>query len=269
MSNNFFKNCIRCCFDSNRVSGSDKTSTVVDVFFAKTKDLSSSYTGLKKYINLNDKLKADRMYFSEDRDTYLFCHTLLRLVLSRKLRIDPSDLLIINDINNKPGLQGDLLFFNVSHTREAFSFAISDRLKVGIDLEKVDREIDFRSIIKTFFSSGEVKFILEDPDKSQERFFLLWTRKEALLKALGTGIVDKLQEVEVFRDINFLNHESFNNIIDNSFFCDHYIYSEKILNNYFSIAVPARAKIILHHLDIQIIKTLIHELETWFSGKTF
>jgi len=262
MSYKTTNNYICCSFNRGEEYIFEGKNIPVEFYYSETKDIINLYSDLIKYFNESDRIKADKFHFEEERNTWLLCHTLLRMVISAKLNIDHSEIVITRDRNNKPWLQGNQLYFNISHTRESFAFAISDQLPVGVDIEKVDREIDFRSIIKTFFSSGEIKSILEDPGKSRDRFFLLWTRKEALLKALGIGIVDKLKEVEVYRDINFLNQASFNNIIDSSLFCDHYIYSEKIHNNYLSIALPSKSKIEFHMIDIPIIKTLIENFES-------
>jgi 4'-phosphopantetheinyl transferase len=236
---------------------SDESPVIVEAFFAKTKDISSEFFRLKKYIDDMDRLKANKLHFDADRETYLFCHTLLRLILSRKLNYDPLGISIIYDKNNKPRLEGDSLFFNISHTREAFAFAISERSEVGIDLEKVDKNIDFKSIIGSFFSSEERGFILESPFESRNKFFLLWTRKEALLKAIGTGIISNPSHIEVFRQKNILSEKSLDNLVDDSIVCDHYIYSEKILNYYLSVAVPQRAKVLLHQLNVPKIKSYL------------
>lgn len=250
-------NYIRCSFSNGENDCPDGNPVSVEVYFANTIDVLSEYQLLGKFITRDEQFRADRFHFKEDRETWLFCHVLLSCVLAEKLNIDPSDIKIVIDKNNKPWLAGNRLFFNISHTREAFTFVISDRGRTGVDMEKIDRNIDFRSIIETFFSPGEIKFILTDPDKSRDRFFLLWTRKEALLKVLGTGIINKLTDVEVFREMNILKRRSFDNIIDDHFFCDHYLYSEKIFNHYLSVAVPFKAEIFLHHLDAGNVKTIL------------
>jgi phosphopantetheine--protein transferase-like protein len=260
MANISFDNCIRCCFDLSQDENLKEGTIPIEIFFAETKDLISEYKELKKFFDKNDVLRAERFYFKEDHDTWLFCHTLLRLFISSKLGIEPSEVIITYDKNNKPWLKGDALFFNISHTRDAFAFAISERGRIGVDLERIDRDIDFISIIKKFFSRGEVKFILEDTAGSKEKFFLLWTRKEALLKALGTGIIEKLTDVEVFREENFLNRASFENIIDESVLCEHFIYSDKVLNNYLSVAVPSRAIINFHFINYQNIGYYLRSL---------
>jgi len=257
MSPESFDKYVRCCFNREGDDKTDININLVSIYFAKTKDIISKYPRLIKFIDKDDRLRADKFHFEEDRCTWLFCHTLLRLVIASKLGIDSSEVIFFTDINNKPWLEGNPLFFNISHTREALAFAISDSAIVGIDIEKVDRKIDFESIIRTFFSPGERKFILTDPDLSREKLFLLWTRKEALLKALGTGIINKLTDVEVFREINILNSISFENIVDDHSFCDHYLYSKKILNHYLSLAVPSKAKISFHHLNSENVKTIL------------
>ena len=260
MNFNSVDNYIRCCFNQPGKGNQDDSIVLVEIFYARTGDLVSELPWLVAYIDNNERLKAEKFHFENDRNTYLTCHSLLRKVISYKLNKDPSEINIIYDGNNKPWLKSNQLFFNISHTRDTFAFAISDYVKIGIDLENINSSIDFKAIIRTYFSSGEEKYILQDHEQSMDRFFLLWTRKEALLKALGTGIIDKLKDVEVFRKENHLKKGSFNNLIDNSMLRDHYIYSMKLDNNYLSVAVPCKAKIIFHHLDINEIRNLIQDL---------
>jgi len=255
MSFNSTESFIHCCFGNNDNVVTGKISPGVEVYFAKTKEIISEYSVLEKYIDKRDKLMAYKLHFDEDRYTYLFCHTLLRLFISKKLKIDPSEISVIYDKNNKPGLKADSLFFNISHTREAFAFAISDHSKVGIDIEKVDRNIDFKSIINNFFSKEEREFILESPVDSRNRFFLLWTRKEAFLKVLGVGIINNLEDVEVFRDVNNLNMENFGYLADYTAITDQFIYSIKLQNYFISLATPQKVKINLHKLDAEMLNS--------------
>ena len=248
---------VHCCFDR---PGNEKPSEIacsIDVYFATTDDLISEYPELERFIDLNDRLRADRFHFDDDRNTWLFCHTLLRLVLASELGIKHSALKIIADKNNKPWLDGNDLFFNISHTRDAFVFAVSSSSRVGIDIEKIKPAFDFRAIIRNFFSDEEARFIMADPGRSRELFFLLWTRKEALLKALGTGIINRLTDVNVSGDLNLLNRKSFENIATDDFFSDYFIYSGTILDYYLSIAIPHTAKIIFKHLGTENIRDLM------------
>ena len=259
MSSISTNNYISSSLSSAENAASNKNLGVVEVYFAKIKDISSEYSRLKNYFDNRDKLNSDKLHFEEDRDTYLFCHTLLRLILMKKFITDTSEITIINDGKSKPRLEGDPLFFNISHTRDAFAFAISRYYEVGIDIEKVDRSIDFKSITGKFFSRAESSFILDSPDDSRNRFFLLWTRKEALLKAMGTGIISDLSHFEIFRKKNLINRKSCEKMIDGSEFFDHFIYSKKILKYYLSVAVPQKTKILLHKLNVEKVKSFYVE----------
>jgi 4'-phosphopantetheinyl transferase len=242
----------------SRISGSEEISHnhtgVVEVYFAKTRDILPEYSRLMSFINIRDKLKAEKLSIEEDRYTSLICHSLLRLILSRKLNTDHASLEILNEGRNKPRLKGNSIFFNISHTRDSFVFAISERSEIGIDLEKVDRNIDFMSIAKKFFSNDEYAFILKKPEDSRNRFFLLWTRKEAVLKAMGTGIISSLSHVEVMEKNSIINGKPQRIMTGNGDY-DHFIYSRKISRYYLSIAVHEKSTIVLHKLNVQKVQS--------------
>jgi 4'-phosphopantetheinyl transferase len=235
----------------------NRSSGVVEVYFAKTKDIINEYDRLKVLIDGNEKLKADNLHFEEDRHTTVLCHSLLRVMLSKKLNTDPSGIRILYKDNGKPRLEDDSLYFSISHTHDAFAFAISDGFEIGVDLEKNDRNIDFLSITRKFFSTAERAYILDSPSDSRNRFFLLWTRKEALLKALGTGIISNLAYTEVVGHGGILNNNSYEYITDDHSFYDHFIYSKKITKYYLSVAMPQKAKILMHHLNAEKVLTYI------------
>ena len=176
-------------------NGSAENKTIVEVYFAETKDIIVESGRLMNYANDKDKSASSRLHDEQDRNTYLFCHTLLRLIISKKLNTHPSEIQLNSDGKIKPHIDGLPLFFNISHTRNAFILALCDTFEVGVDLEEVNRELDFNSIIRRFFSASESTFILESPEDAINRFFLIWTRKEALLKAIGTGIISDLSQI--------------------------------------------------------------------------
>lgn len=240
--------CIQCCFEANSNKSANFSAKEVEVFYGITKDIYSIHTDLENYITRDEKLRADKFHFIEDRNTYISCHGMLRLILSKKLNKNPKEIIFLNDINNKPGLNRNPLYFNITHAREAFAFVISKHFYAGIDMENADRRIDLIPILNTFFSNKERKFILESKIDTKKRFFLLWTRKEALLKAIGTGITTNLPQVEVSEKENIIYKKSFNNSICDSVYNEHFIYSGKVLNYYLSIALPQKAVIILNHL---------------------
>ncbi len=90
-------------------------------------------------------------------------------------------------IENRPDI-----FFNLSHCRGMAVCAVSDR-EIGVDAELI-RPYSGKAA-RRVFSENEIKYVSERSDGS-EAFFRLWTLKEALGKAFGTGIFSDLAAYE-------------------------------------------------------------------------
>ncbi len=101
---------------------------------------------------------------------------------------------IVKGQHGKPYLKEIENFcFNISHSGEISVLALSDS-EVGVDAEKI-KKADLR-IAKRCFLQNEAEYILRED--SDNRFFEIWTRKEAYLKYKGTGISGGLQSVDTF-----------------------------------------------------------------------
>ena len=77
--------------------------------------------------------------------------------------------------------------FSISHCKNGIAVA-TDTQPIGIDIESI-RHADEALVARTM-NDEERKRIHSDAD-----FIRLWTRKEAYLKYLGTGIIDDLHHV--------------------------------------------------------------------------
>ena len=109
--------------------------------------------------------------------------------------------------NGRPYFDGcERLDFSISHSNELVVCALSvDDGKIGADTENKDspvRKEKQPQFAGRFFSGNEREIL----DKEPERFSEIWTRKEAYLKRLGTGIATDLREVDTCRipkDVRF------------------------------------------------------------------
>ena len=81
----------------------------------------------------------------------------------------------------------DNCFFNISHSNGAVIFA-KDEVPVGVDIERL-RPVEDNLV--DYISSKEEKEYIQN----ETRFFEIWTSKESLTKAIGTGIKDKIKEI--------------------------------------------------------------------------
>lgn len=83
------------------------------------------------------------------------------------------------------------LFFNISHSQNLVVLVTSEDSDVGVDVEQIKhRGQSLRSYIS---SELELKYIVDD-----EKFFEVWTSKESLCKAEGSGLSTHLADVAAF-----------------------------------------------------------------------
>lgn len=239
------KSCIQDFIHHKRIKFLKCDLDNVEIYYGITRDLDSEYYWLKNYITEEEQLRADKFYFEEDKKTFITCHALLRIILSIKLKINPLEISFVNSNSNKPELKDNSTYFNITHTRDAFAFAINQDFYVGIDLEKVDQQFDFTSIVKFYFNYEERDYILESKDNASDRFYLLWTQKEALFKAIGSGILANLKDMIVLQSEYNKSTKVVETIMKDSLNKKHIIYSKKLLDYYLSIAVPSIADITL------------------------
>ena len=90
------------------------------------------------------------------------------------------------------------LEFNLSHSQGRVLFAFSREIPLGIDLESVRPVRDKESLVRRFFSPAEASAFLALPaSRRLDAFYIGWTRKEAFVKAKGTGLSFGLSSFDV------------------------------------------------------------------------
>jgi 4'-phosphopantetheinyl transferase len=149
-----------------------------------------------------EKKRAEAFHFDRDRNRFVVGHGTLRTILGRYLRAEPARIWLENGPNGKPLLGGEFarsgLQFNLAHCKDLALLAVTRGRVVGVDLEKVCPMEGAEEMAACFCSPREkAEFDSLPIDQKDEAFFRLWTRKEAWLKATGTGIGESLDEVEV------------------------------------------------------------------------
>jgi len=125
----------------------------------------------------------------------------LRHVLGCWRREEPSRLNFRYNQQGKPWLQGGPEF-NLAHCENAAVLALGDKRRVGVDIERLrpapDEDKDDDLVAEQFFAPGERARLRRLPETERPAAFLrCWTRKEALLKALGGGLSLPLDAFEV------------------------------------------------------------------------
>ncbi len=148
-------------------------------------DIASSHSLLDKA----DVARADAMTSMDARDTFIRSRSLLRAVLARETGIAAHRLRFRYGPFGKPRLvEPSNLHFNLTHSRGMALVAVHSR-PLGIDIEFVDPAVAHRDLADFLFTEAEREQIrgASCHDHERRRFFRIWTRKEAVLKAIGTG----------------------------------------------------------------------------------
>ena len=174
----------------------------VHVWAVRLDDANVDLGQAREIISTDERERAGRFKFEQDRRRYLIAHAALHGILSRYLPVDSGRLSFDHGSNGKPRLSQALapagVQFNLSHSNELALFAVTRRGEVGVDIEYVKENFEFQDVAEKFFTAKEVAAILGLPAHLQRRaFFKCWTSKEAFLKAKGTGLSGKLDEVEI------------------------------------------------------------------------
>lgn len=150
----------------------------------------------------NRKAKADKLKKDPAKKLSIASGELARKIIAQKFNIDKEDVRFRVDKSGKPYIEGIDVNFSISHSGTIALCAIADA-PVGVDIEKI-RDVDL-SIAKKHFAPDEQDYVFEKLSLSKQRFFEIWTRKEAYVKMLGKGI-SSFPEFSTMGDARITTH---------------------------------------------------------------
>lgn len=145
-----------------------------------------------------ERERLHRFLMPADRRRFLAAHAALRILLGAALGCEPESLAFTTGSHGKPALREGTAHFNLSHSGRIALVAIATEAEVGADVEEVHSMPDRDAIAARYFHRSE-RAALDALDEPQREiaFFRTWTRKEAVLKALGVGIGHELSSFSV------------------------------------------------------------------------
>ncbi|MFM2398723.1 MAG: hypothetical protein RL341_880 [Pseudomonadota bacterium] len=151
------------------------------------------------HLSAEEADRASKFVFARHRHAFERAHQFLRETLGRALGTDPSALTFKLAQLGKPALPDPRpLHFNLSHSEHHAAVAISRFSEVGVDIEDLHPVPDALALAEHHFTSAEQAELLASAHGApRDRAFLQgWTRKEACLKAIGSGLSLAAQAVE-------------------------------------------------------------------------
>ena len=177
------------------------TSGEVDVWSVRLDGWPEWAAALRPTLSDDERERADRFHFERDRRRFTCARAVLRHVLAESLDVEAREVTFSYGPNGKPALSGRFeraLAFNVSHSHEIALVAVGRDVEIGVDVEAVRAMDDADDIASRFFSPREAAQLRSLPAAERTgAFFACWTRKEAYLKALGSGLAKPLDEFDV------------------------------------------------------------------------
>ena len=188
---------------------------------------------LRQVLSEDEKARAARFYFEDDRSRYIVRRAVLRRLIGQYLQKGPGEIEFTQNSFGKPELAttaGDPGFrFNLSASGEWAIGVFTHRRTVGIDIEKVRQDLDWAEIAARFFHPREVECINELPGSERVgAFFRYWTMKEAFIKARGAGLQRSLLEID-FTPVVRAGEKSYSDTDGMEWLCASFIPGERLV----------------------------------------
>ena len=139
-----------------------------------------------------ERARADGFVVPGARRRFTLCRAALRVQLCERLGCSNADLSFGSGEHGKPFAVVDgprsPASFNVSHSGSHGLIGFAGHDGLGVDLEVRRPARDFAGIGERVFGAREQRALTAAASHAQmELFYRLWSLKEALIKALGTG----------------------------------------------------------------------------------
>jgi 4'-phosphopantetheinyl transferase len=156
----------------------------------------------QKILSPDERARAARFHFERDRQHFTATRALLRTLLASYVGSEPANLVFRYSEKEKPSLAPQTsqhpVEFNVSHSGTAALLVFARGRALGVDIEIIRDDFDPAALAHRFFSKHEQSQLAAlDLSERYSGFFRCWTRKEAFIKAVGTGLSLPLDQFDV------------------------------------------------------------------------
>ncbi len=155
---------------------------------------------LEATLSHDERHRRDRFYFARDANRFVAARGQLRAILAGYLRLDADAVCFGYNECGKPYLKRHRaeppICFNLTHSDGLAALAVATDCEVGIDIERIRTTAeDMASLVMTDAEQHRLRWIA--PELRMDAFFRCWTRKEAVLKAIGDGLSLPPRSLEV------------------------------------------------------------------------
>lgn len=155
--------------------------------------LSELITHWMKGLTTEKQQKIAKLHFAKDKLLSLAGLQLLKVGMTDFSRTPFSLQQLHFPAQGKPTLEGDRadIDFNISHSGDIACCAISDNMKIGIDIEQ-HRKVN-PNMIQKYFKTETTDSV----ETMRSDFFQFWTKNEAIIKAANHGSVFNIHDIQL------------------------------------------------------------------------
>lgn len=157
---------------------------------------------LRSHLAAPERERAASLLLERDRDRYMAGRGLLRELLADLTGSAPETLTLLTGRFGRPRLarpEGEpALRFSASRSAGDILFAFARGRDVGADMERRSERGDIERVATRYLDAAEHAALAALPETERAAAFLTaWVRREAYLKAIGTGLTRSPRGVEL------------------------------------------------------------------------
>lgn len=169
----------------------------IALFLLKLDLPAEQIVALWSLLDRDEQDRATRYRFEQDASRFVARRGQLRLLLGDRLGCAPRQVRFETSAYGKPAVAGGP-HFNLASSGPIALLALSERGAIGCDIERRDPRLAEFGIAERLFTAAENRALAAMPiERRVNGFFDCWTRKEAVVKALGDGLSRPLDSFDV------------------------------------------------------------------------
>jgi len=168
------------------------TSGQVDLWRFRLDVPESVLSGLTSLLSADEYQRFARQLDPTNADRLMVARARMRQILGSYLLQPPAEIVFSYGEQGKPHLcdpERIKIAFNLAHSGVWGVLAVSADMAVGVDVEKIDPQLEPLPLARQFLPASQVEILRQTPAGRRRRaFFRAWTATEARLKMTGEGL---------------------------------------------------------------------------------
>jgi 4'-phosphopantetheinyl transferase len=181
--------------------GSGLRDGEIHVWIARLRDDDTATAEFIGVLDQEERARAARFVLEQHRTRFIQSHGIVRQILAGYADSDAAELTFARSQHGKPRLSqapdGLDVHFSLSHSGDCCIVAVRLGHPVGIDVEQLRDLPQAVNIARRRFTLVESRLLASLTGADQrDAFFVLWTHKEAIVKALGASLATSLDHLE-------------------------------------------------------------------------